>query len=261
MGTGWEWLAVPMEQPEVYGAFHLLAAGIGVCLAVTAAWWLRRLPEKAFLRLIGGIGFLLAAAEILKQCFLYEVVYHQSYAWWYFPFQLCSLPLYFCPVIPFLRKGAAREAFLTFLMSFNLLGGLAALAVPNDLLHPYLFWTWHGFLWHIFLVFLGCLAGFHRTAVPERSPRQFLCALPVWGISVILATAFNILLHGKGEINMFYISPYYPSMQPVISSLERAWGMPAGIAVYLLGMVLGALLLYGLVSVAWKQGRAKEIYF
>lgn len=57
MGTGWEWLAAPMEQPEVYGAFHLLVAGTGICLAVIAAWRLRRLPERAFLRLIGGIGF------------------------------------------------------------------------------------------------------------------------------------------------------------------------------------------------------------
>lgn len=141
---------------------------------------------------------------------------------------------------------------MTFLMSFNLLGGIAALAVPNDLLHPYLFWTWHGFLWHILLVFLGCLVGFHRTAVPERSPRQFVCALPVWGISILFATGINVLFHSKGEINMFYISPYYPSTQPVISSLEKAWGVPAGIAVYLFGMALGALLIYGGVSSVWK---------
>ena len=32
--------------------------------------------------------------------------------------------------------------------------------------------------------------------------------------------------------------------QPVIASLEKAWGLPAGIAVYLPAMVMGALLVY-----------------
>lgn len=111
MGGLWEWLAVPMEQPEVFGSFHLWTAGIGVCLAVGLAWSLRRLPERSLFLLIGGIGFFLAAAEILKQCFLYEIVYHQRNSWWYFPFQLCSLPLYFCPAIPFMKKAMCGKPF------------------------------------------------------------------------------------------------------------------------------------------------------
>lgn len=251
---GWlAWLAAPMEQPALYGSFHLIVAGTGVAVAALLAWALRNIPERVFLRILGGLGILLAASEILKQLFLYEIVYHRQYAWWYFPFQLCSLPLYFCPFFLWLRKGCFRESLLTFLMSFNLLGGLAALAFPSDLMHPYVFWTWHGFLWHIVLVFLGLLAGLHRTAVPNRSPRQFACALPVWGFSVVLATFLNILLHEKGEINLFYISPYYRSGQPVISALEEAWGVPAGIAVYLTAMILGALLVYGLTG--WLRRR------
>ncbi len=246
------WLAAPMEQPALWGPFHIGTAGTGVLAAVFLAWALRKLPERALFRVLGALGVLLAASEAFKQLFLYEIVYHRQYAWWYFPFQLCSLPLYFCPWFPWLRGGRLREALLTFLMSFNLLGGLAALAYPSDLLHPYVFWTWHGFLWHIALVFLGCLVGFHRTAVPDRSPRQFACALPVWGISVILAVGLNVLLHGKGEVNLFYSSPYYRSGQPVIGALEEAWGMPAGIAVYLAAMALGALLAYGLVSAGRK---------
>ena len=256
---GWlAWLAAPMEQPPLFGSFHILVAGTGVLAAAFLAWALRNIPERTLWWILGGLGILLAAGEILKQFFLYAIVYHQQYAWWYFPFQLCSLPLYFCPFLPLLRKGPLREALLTFLMSFNLLGGLAALAFPSDLLHPYRFWTWHGFLWHIVLVFLGLLAGLHRTAVPERSPRQFTCALPVWGISVILATVLNILLHGKGEVNLFYISPYYRSGQPVIASLEKAWGLPAGIAVYLTAMVLGALLVYGMVG-AWRARYLRKL--
>ena len=46
------------------------------------------------------IYFLLS--EVLKQFLLYRE--YGSYDWWYFPFQLCSMPLYDLPLYLFLRK-------------------------------------------------------------------------------------------------------------------------------------------------------------
>lgn len=39
-------------------------------------------------------GIILAFGELYKQLFLYVIVNHGKYDWWYFPFQLCSTPMY-----------------------------------------------------------------------------------------------------------------------------------------------------------------------
>ena len=51
-------------------------------------------------------GLVMAASEIWKQWTLTFVLGGGSYNWWYFPFQLCSVPMYLsfasscCPCFP-----------------------------------------------------------------------------------------------------------------------------------------------------------------
>ena len=68
---------------------------IGALLAVSAAWKLRRLDDRAFDRLVAGLGIFLAVTEIFKQICLFRAA-GGHYDWWYFPFQLCSMPMYMC---------------------------------------------------------------------------------------------------------------------------------------------------------------------
>ena len=49
-------------------------------------------------------GLLLLCAELWKQYVLTFRIGGGAYQWWYFPFQLCSLPMYLCLLIPFCRK-------------------------------------------------------------------------------------------------------------------------------------------------------------
>ena len=77
--------------------------------------------------------------ELYKQAFLYVIEFHGHFDWWYFPFQLCSIPMYICLAAPFLHSEKTLRRAATFLQDFGLLGGIMALAVPPGLMHPY--WT------------------------------------------------------------------------------------------------------------------------
>ena len=47
-------------------------------------------------------GFLMLISEIWKQYCLTYIMNEGTYNWWYFPFQLCSIPMYVCLLLPFL---------------------------------------------------------------------------------------------------------------------------------------------------------------
>ena len=104
-------------------------------------------------------GIVLIAMELWKQLTLWLLVEGGQYNVWYFPFQLCSLPMYLALLYGMLRKRTGRRAFiikralLTFLQDYGFLGGALALIVHEGLLHPgHPLLTAHGFIWHIVML-------------------------------------------------------------------------------------------------------------
>ena len=69
-------------------------------------------------------GFLMLLSEIWKQYCLTYIINDQTYNWWYFPFQLCSIPMYVCLILPWCNSPRIRGVLLAFLMDFGLLGGI-----------------------------------------------------------------------------------------------------------------------------------------
>ena len=92
-----------MTPPAVWSPFHLAFMLIGILLAAFAAWKLRTRSEAFRLHLLFACGVFLAFSEVYKQLFLYYIENNQHYDWWYFPFQLCSLPMYLCLLLPLFR--------------------------------------------------------------------------------------------------------------------------------------------------------------
>lgn len=127
-------------------------------------------------------------------------------------------------------------------MDFNLLGAFMALLVPNGLMHPYVTMTIHAFLWHFILLFVSFLIGFSKHG--DTSIQGFLKTFPILIISVLIATVLNILFHSYGDINMFYISPYEITTQPVFSQIMRHTSIPIGNLIYVSAMSLGAFLIH-----------------
>ncbi len=193
-------------------------------------------------RILFGCGIFLSVTELYKQLFLYYAINNRTYDWWFFPFQLCSLPMYFCLLMPFLPSGRVKTALCTFMQDYNLLGGIAALAVPEGFRHIHWSLTLHGYLWHILLVLIGLFI--FLTGRSDLKPGGFKDTIPIFAVCCCLASAINILAPGQGRADMFYISPYYPNTQFVFHDLALHIGIHPANLLYLLTILTGGAILH-----------------
>lgn len=231
-----------MKPPVPYSAFHLAFACAGILTAIYLAW---NLSKKKRQHTLFFCGLILATSELYKQGFLYFIVNGEQYDWWYFPFQLCSVPMYLGLLLPLMKaRLPARylKAVCTFIQDFALLGGIMALAEPSGLMHPYVTLTLHGFIWHFILIFMGFYCAF--TGAGGRPARDFASTLPLFTGCAAIATAINVASHPYGNADMFYISPYYPNGQIVFHELALTVGTVAGNVLYLLSVILGGFLIH-----------------
>lgn len=189
-------------------------------------------------------GLILLASEIWKQWTLTFQLNHGVYNFWYFPFQLCSVPMYVCLILPWIRSGKLYQALLAFLMDFSLLGGIFAFCDTSGMHYRYAPLTVHSFAWHFALIGIGAAAGYVRRKTQDKSPYRgpALCYLAC----CLIATGLNLFCYQYGSINMFYISPHYPMTQKFFCQLARVIGDPGGIACYIGASLLGGYLIHRL---------------
>lgn len=212
------------------------------------------------------IGIFLLTSEILKQLLLTFVVNVGHYNLWYFPFQLCSLPMYLLVLYPFLHTQSARNTTLGFLATYNLLGGIAVFFDTSGMHYPLLILTVHSYLWHILLIVTGILSGIllvqKSATVPSLSyskdmKRQLTDAsmhhlLPSFSritllyiLFALIAEYLNHILDSFGEINLFYINPDYRMEQIFFVKIGELYGNNSAILIYILATIFGAGILYG----------------
>ena len=156
-------------------------------------------------RLLFLCGFLMLCSEIWKQYVLTFVLGGGSYNWWYFPFQLCSIPMYILLAYPWLRRPSVRRILLTFLMSYTLLGGIAVFADTSGLHYSYAPLTVHSYVWHCLLILLGIICGFiyFRFFRNKNTLRAFAGSTGLYLLCCAAAEGFNLSFDRFGEINMF----------------------------------------------------------
>lgn len=135
-----------MEPPPSYGAFHILYTLIGFALCALIAWRLRRVSDKSANRILFTLGVILLASEVFKQLFYYFAVKDNCYSWGDFPFQLCSVPMYMCVIVPFLKQGKLQRGMYSFMVLYNLLGGAISFTEPSGLLLDRWFLTVHALI-------------------------------------------------------------------------------------------------------------------
>lgn len=230
-----------------------------------------------YLRSMSVLGTLLLLSEIWKQWLLTKI--YGSYQVWYFPFQLCSLPLYLCPLMVVLPE-KWQDRIRTFLMTFTLLGGAAAFLDTSGMQYPLSALTLHSYLWHIVLIIIGIWSGIDYCRSPYRNQRitcektvllsesaistkratkvspspmhtssysplcEFAGCLPIFGAAILIATILNVALWPYGEISMFYISPYEAGTQPIVPLVAAKIGIHTAHLLYLLAMAATAYLIH-----------------
>jgi hypothetical protein len=204
--------------------------------------------DRRDIRIMAAWGIFFASLEIAKQAYMCVCVFNipqgGAYNVWYFPFQLCSMPVYLC--LAYAALGA-NTTIATFLQDFGLLGGISALIYRDGFtfaFHPFL--TAHGWIWHTCMILLAVYIW--QKGLSGRSARDFVKAAGLFAALSAVAEIINVMLHRFGDCDMFYISPYHLSSQPVFHDIDLVIGRPAGIAFYLLCVIVGAGIIHAVLS-------------
>ena len=232
-----------MEKPTPYGSFHLIASLIGFALAFFLAWRLRKVGEKGHRAVLAVCGGLLLLFELYKQLFYFYVDGNGHYVWWIFPFQMCSVPMYLCLIIPWLKTGKISQSMLNFMMTYNLLGGLMAFIEPSGIVHGYWTLTLHAFVWHMMLVFIGVYLILSKRG--GRSFGSFKQATVVFWILSAVAFGLNVALRGVsgGSVNNFYLGPSNTPLA-VFKQITEATAWYVNTPIYIIALMLGAFIVF-----------------
>jgi uncharacterized membrane protein YwaF len=242
-----------MEVPAMFGTFHIAAVLIAVIIAAAGASYAKRLSVSGRIRFLAVCGWVLVIMEVYKQLFLYFIVSGGTYDWWYFPFQLCSVPMYLCILLPLLSrvaadvKSSAASPVLTFLAVYTFTGAAAALIIPEDYLRSYAALTLHGFIWHGILLMISLTILLSRMA--DLTRRGFARATALFLVMCAAAVCINITVeplmaasYAEGLIPhsyaaMFYLNPYHLSPQPLVDTIQKSAGIPLGLALYVISII------------------------
>ena len=252
-----EWLktlleltAVRMQKPPLFGGFHIAAALLSVLIPFILA---KRYPcteRDALIRRLHRCGWILAGLELYKQLFLYVVVNNMHYNFWYFPFQLCSMAMYLCILLPHVPH-SLQDTILTFLFDFSLPGALLALAVPEDFLREYLSLTLHGFVWHAILVYIALSVLY--SGFGDFSRRGYFRAAGLYLGLALCAVGLNAVLQPLavygGSPDLFYLSPYIKTGQIFFRDIAERWGILPELVIY--------VTLYLLLCALFHMGRRR----
>ena len=223
------------SPPTMFGFYHI-AFLIGIVAVTTLLFFLlRRKDEKTLIRFIWIHGVIMILLEVWKQWFSAKYVYPGIFSMWYFPWQLCDIAMYCSFILPFV-KGKVQDAILVFLSSFSLLAAIMALIVPGDMLRPQILLFMHGFIYHGMMIAESLAA---ILILRKRGSVRFYPAVIIFLITAVIAEIINIISYHlidnlQHVSNMFNITPYYPSTQPVFHEIAVTVGIIPEILLYLL---------------------------
>ena len=239
--------------PKTFGLFHFAALIVLIIATVFAVKFLKNAPEKTFRRFVLAVWIVIVIGEIYRQISfslkLVDGAFIWDYAWYIFPFQLCSSPLYAFPVIVFLKEGKLRDAFLSFLALWSFFGGLAVMIYPGDVFCASLGINIQTMVHHSSQVLVGVLIAVRNYK--KMNAKYFLRGLCVYLVFLTIAMLLNIYVHdylvsiGSGHtINMFYISPYYQCTLPILSNIHAATSWGVLFPTYVFGFIVIALIIF-----------------
>ena len=249
-------LSFKSKRPKTFGLYHLISVSTTAFLTTMLCKKCKSATERTERRIALSVWLALVVLEIYKQFVnLFEIQENAlilSYNWNSFPFQLCSAPLYILPLIAFLPSGNLRESIVSFFGTFVLLGGLAVCIYPGNVFVNTLGINIHTMIWHGSQVFLGIYFNLRRFFENKDFDlkKYFNSAVPIFLIFVTIALLLNVGLYhvltltgNDSTFNMFFISPYFECLFPVLKLIQAYTPYPVFLFSYIISLTVFAYIL------------------
>jgi len=242
-----------METPIPYGWFHWLWIFLVISSLIFLYLKRNKYNDKQLKLVLGTYGIIALILEVLKQliwAFNYDTVtglVTWEYEWYAAPFQLCTTPIYVSIICLFLNKNKFRDALLSYLAYFTILGSLMTIIIPDSCFTSDILVNIHTMYLHCGSFVVSVYLLFTKEVEVKYS--NVIKGLFVFLIFVLIANTLNIVVYNSGilkdeSFNMFYISPYFISSLPIYNTVQKMISYFFYLMFYIITIYLGSDIIY-----------------
>lgn len=212
------------EVPKVFGLYHIIWLIILVVSIILLCRYVKGNNEKTLRKMLLIFGMLMIILEIYKQltlAFKYNSETDSiNYAWYLFPFQFCSTPMYIALVSGFLKEGKIRDLLLSYLTCYSIFGGLTVMIYPEQVFIGRVMINFQSMFHHssqivlgVWLLYSGHVKANYKTVLKGAIPFLVLLAM-----AFLMNLGFvHFKISSNDVFNMFYIGPHFECTLPLVS--------------------------------------------
>ena len=242
-------LDTPMETPLPYGWFHLLWFALSLLALIPMLHFSKNKDRNYVRNVVWATSILVIFLEIYKQInfsFSYENGIAFDYAWYAFPFQFCSTPMYIGFLAGIFRKGKIHESLCAYLATYAMFAGFGVMFYPTTVFIDTIGINIQTMVCHGSMITIGIYL--LCTGYVPLAHKTILKALPVFAVNVTLAVVMNEIAFQSGLLetdtfNMFFISPYCEPSLPVYSLVQGIVPFPLCLLIYIAGFTAAGYIL------------------
>lgn len=213
-----------MALPKVLGWYHILCLVVMFSLCVFVVLKCRNLTEKQLRVTFIVVSIVMFVLEAYKQInFAYDVATKSwSYAWYIFPFQFCSTPMYLIFIAGVIKNGKLKDAIYGHLATFGLFAGLSVVLVPSAVFVTTIGVNIQTMFHHGAMVVIGVLI--HANNKIKYEHKSILGPIYIFLVLSAIAFTLNFVIYAilpDSGFNMFFISPYYDCIIPILGFIKN----------------------------------------
>ena len=242
-----------LNEPKSFGIYHIICILAVIGLTVMLCKLFGNADDAVVRKITSIVWIVILSFEVYKQLnygFGVEdgrLVW--DYAWYIFPFQFCSSPLYVLPFIAYSKNEKFREMCVAYMMTFSLFAGIAVMCYPNDVFVETAGINLQTMIHHGSQVMMGV---FYIVRYRAKLNLKFFAGgvqlfIAIVAIAMVLNIAGYHILTACGideTFNMFYISPYFACSLPLLSLVWEWVPYLVFVMVYFFGFILCAFIVY-----------------
>ena len=236
-----------MPKPGVISWFHLIAIIPIIALAVFVPYKFKDCSEKTYKKILLFTWIGLLVLEAFKQLikpFHYGNPSYWEYDYRDFPFALCSMILYFVPIIVFVNKEKHPKVVDTaigYMCLVSFMAGLIVIFYSEMATTTLIYINIQTFIHHGAQVVLGVfIYVWNRKSVTIKTYYRSMIAFL---ITVTIAISLNLIFY-PNPCDMFFINPRRITRLPVGNIVQEKAGYPVFLICYLHAVALLSFIAY-----------------
>ena len=244
-----------MEVPGIISWFHLFMLVPIILLSIFIPLFFRNSSEKVYKRILFIAWIILVVLETFKQiikAFHYGPPSYWEYSIRDFPFSVCSMILYFLPIIIFVNKDKHPkivDAAIGYMSFTVFLSGLVVCIYTNMVMSNLIFINIQTLVHHGLQVIIGIyIFVWNRKNITIKTYYRSIIAFLV---TALVAIIINLCFY-PNFINMFFINPTRITNLPIGNIIQEKAGYPVYLFLFLFAVSAVSFLVYFIETSLYK---------